>query len=220
MERLSPRTFDTRILARRPLSAKAFELTLARPEGFRFAAGQRIALRMDGLERDYSLASAPADPELRLCIRSVAGGAVSGGLERAAVGMPLSFEGPHGYFTFAPSTRPAIFAATGTGIAPFRSMAAAGAGDYILLHGVDAPEELYYAELLRARAAAYVPCIPRPGAAAPELFAGRVTDYIAERLAPGVYDFYACGRRDMVRDVTLLVDERFPGARVFSETFY
>jgi ferredoxin-NADP reductase len=220
MARLSPNAFATRIVGRRPLCPRAFELSLARPEGFRFAAGQRIALRLDGLERDYSLASAPADPELRLCIRSVAGGAVSGGLEHAAVGTPLSIEGPHGYFTFAPSERPAVFAATGTGVAPFRSMAADGAGGYILLHGVDAPEDLYYADLLRTRAAAYVPCIPRPGAAAPELFAGRVTDYIAERLAPGVYDFYACGRRDMVRDVTLLVDERFPGARVFSETFY
>jgi hypothetical protein len=65
-----------------------------------------------------------------------------------------------------------------------------------------------------------VPCIPRPGAAAPELFAGRVTDYIAARLAPGAYDFYACGRRDMVRDVTLLADDRFPGSHVFAETFY
>ena len=74
MERLKPETFATRILARRPLSARAFELALAKPAGFRFAAGQRIALRMGGRERDYSLASAPAEPELRLCVRSVAGG--------------------------------------------------------------------------------------------------------------------------------------------------
>jgi benzoate/toluate 1,2-dioxygenase reductase component len=220
MERLTPRTFATRILARRPLSAKAFELVLARPEGFRFAAGQRIGLRLDDAERDYSLASAPADPEIRLCIRGVAGGAVSPQLEHAPIGTPLSFEGPHGYFAFAPSARPPVFVATGTGVAPFRAMAAAGAGGYILLHGVDAPEELYYAELLRARAAAYVPCIPHAGTTAPGVFAGRVTDYLAGRLAPGAFDFYACGRRDMVRDVTLLADERFPGSLLLSETFY
>jgi hypothetical protein len=76
--------------------------------------------------------------------------------------------------------------------------------------------------MLRARATAYVPCIPHPGTtdAAPGVFAGRVTDYLAGRLAPGAFDFYACGRRDMVRDVTLLADERFPGSFVFSETFY
>jgi ferredoxin-NADP reductase len=222
MERLKPGTFATRILARRPLSARAFELVLAKPEGFRFAAGQRIALRLGALERDYSLASAPAEPEIRLCIRSVAGGTVSGGLERAPIGTALSFRGPDGYFTFTPSARTAIFVATGSGVAPFRSMAAAGAGGYILLHGVDAAEDLYYAEMLRARATAYVPCIPHPGDTdvAPGLFAGRVTDYLAGRLAPGAFDFYACGRRDMVRDVTLLADERFPGSLVFSETFY
>jgi hypothetical protein len=34
------------------------------------------------------------------------------------------------------------------------------------------------------------------------------------------YDFYLCGRGDMVRDVTLIVDELFSGSLLYTETFY
>jgi NAD(P)H-flavin reductase len=100
-------------------------------------------------------------------------------------------------------------------------MAAAGTAGFVLLHGVDAPADLYYAEMLRSAAATYAPCVSGPDAAhVAGGFAGRVTDYLRQRLPPGAYDFYACGRRDMVRDVTLLADERFPDSLVFAETFY
>jgi len=33
-------------------------------------------------------------------------------------------------------------------------------------------------------------------------------------------DFYLCGRQDMIRDVTLLIDEEFQGSLVYSEVFY
>jgi benzoate/toluate 1,2-dioxygenase reductase subunit len=44
--------------------------------------------------------------------------------------------------------------------------------------------------------------------------------FLEKNLIPGRYDFYLCGRREMIRDVTFLVDEKFPGALVFTETFY
>jgi benzoate/toluate 1,2-dioxygenase reductase component len=47
-----------------------------------------------------------------------------------------------------------------------------------------------------------------------------VTDWVRTRLAPGSYDFYLCGRREMVRDVTGLVDESYTGSRVYSEVFH
>ncbi len=221
MEAVTPALLQSRIVAREPLSPRAFELRLTRPAGFGYAAGQRITVMVDGAERDYSLASAPHEPELRLCIRAVEGGEISGRLEHLPPGSALTFHGPHGYFTFKPSGRTPVFVATGSGVAPFRAMASAGTAGFVLLHGVDAPADLYYAEMLRAAAATYVPCVSGPEAAhVPGGFAGRVTDYLRLRLPPGAYDFYACGRRDMVRDVTLLADERFPDSLVFAETFY
>ena len=102
-------------------------------------------------------------------------------------------------------------------------MARSGVRDFLLLHGVRAAEDLYYEDLFRAAAGEVVPCLtgqgsgqgPRPGA-----FPGRVTAYLEECLTQGAYDFYLCGREEMIRDVTLLVDEAFPGSRVYAEIFF
>jgi NAD(P)H-flavin reductase len=112
--------------------------------------------------------------------------------------------------------------ATGTGIAPFVSMARAGVSGFILLHGVRVQSELYYAKLFELAAKGYIPCLSGNGgtSSVENQFSGRVTDYLKRHLPPDDYDFYLCGRNDMIRDVTLLVDDCFPGSRVYSEIFY
>jgi NAD(P)H-flavin reductase len=147
-------------------------------------------------------------------------GGVSAQLARAGSGTPMTFTGPHGYFTFKTSTRPAVFVATGTGIAPFCAMAGSGVRGFTLLHGVKTTAGLYYREFILTRAAAYVACLSADRTSGPAQFSGRVTDYIRSRLPQRAYDFYLCGRQDMIRDVTLLVDERFDGSFVYSEIFY
>ncbi len=212
--------FRARITARRHLSSNAFELSLDSPPGFRFTPGQRVRISLGGAERDYSIASAPGEGVIRLCIRRVEKGRISARLAETPVGATLSFSGPHGYFTFRASPRPAVFVATGTGVAPFCAMAACGVSGFVLLHGVGRVEELFYRDLLRAKAAAYVPCVSDERASAPGRFEGRVTGYLSERLPAGAYDFYLCGRQEMIRDATLLADEKFPRSLVFTEIFY
>lgn len=216
----APGTFSSPITANRPLSAAVIEITLVKPPDFDFRAGQRLRLEHAGMQRDYSMVSAPAERELRLCIRRVAGGRLSPHLAQAAAGTCLTFTGPHGYFTFKASPRPPVFVATGTGIAPFGAMAAAGLSGFILLHGVAQAEDLYYRELVQPRAALYVPCISGTRPASVAHHAGRVTGYIESHLPRRACDFYLCGRQEMIRDVTLLVDEQFPGSLVYSEIFY
>jgi NAD(P)H-flavin reductase len=205
---------------KRWLSAKTFELVLSRPPSFEFRPGQRIRFIHQNLERDYSLVSAPGQPTLGLCVRLVEGGMFSPLLHAAAIGSRFNFTGPHGYFYFQPSQRPAIFVATGTGIAPFCAMARAGVTGFTLLHGVSSPEDLYYKELFRSTAKLYVPCLPDITEAPVNSFKGRVSGYLANHLPPGPYDFYLCGRRDMIRDVILLVDAQFQGSLVYTEIFY
>lgn len=212
--------FTTRIISRRALSPKVFELSISKPAAFDFIAGQRICLKLGGAERDYSIVSAPDEPDIRLCIRNVSDGLLSPQLAQVPAGKALTFTGPHGYFTFKASSRPAVFVATGTGIAPFCSMARSGVRGFTLLHGVGAPEDLYYRALLLTHAASYRACLSESRPAAAEHFAGRVTDYIATHLPRQACDFYLCGRQDMIRDVTLLVDEGFPGSLAYSEPFY
>ena len=217
---LRPGPFTARILGRRWLSPTAFELRLERPAGFDFQPGQRVRLGKGPNEREYSIAAAPGDPEIVLCIRRVTGGGVSGWLSTAGIGTELCGSGPHGYFTFKPSPRPAIFVATGTGVAPFVSMARAGTKGFTLFHGVKRAEDLFYRNLLSASAQRYIACLSEDAPADPDVLAGRVTRHIERQVPPGACDFYLCGRGDMIRDVTWLIDDRFAGSRVFSEIFF
>jgi ferredoxin-NADP reductase len=206
-------------MRRQWLSAKTFELFLPKPKGFEHVAGQRLVIQMDGIEREYSIASAPAEPELRLCIRRVENGRLSVLLASCAIGSSLQISGATGYFVYQSSARQAVFVGTGAGIAPFHAMAVSGISGFILLHGVRKTAELLYRERMAAAAARYVACISGGHPMGKGCFRGRVTAYLQSQLGPGDYDFYLCGNGQMIRDVTLLIDERFAGSRVFSERF-
>lgn len=212
--------YSTELLDRRWLSKKTIELKLAKPPLFTFNPGQRICLIHKSVERDYSLVSAPADTDLILCIRKVHKGILSSQLSEIALGTRLRFTGPHGYFTFKPSPRPAIFVATGTGLAPFCSMVRSGITDIALLHGVSLAADLYYADFIQPAVKHYIPCLSKPNGSPEDCFNGRVTDYLQKNLPPGKYDFYLCGSRDMIHDVTVLVDERFEGSLIYTEIYY
>jgi len=208
------------IKQRQWLGPKTFELTIQRPSGFNFFPGQRLRIIHAAGERDYSLASGSDAHELNLCIRLVEQGRVSGFLSTCDIPTEIPIKGPSGYFTFKPSSRQAIFVATGTGIAPFCSMARSGISGFFLLHGVPHPAERYYRDLVQPAAKIYVACISNAGQTSKTLFAGRVTDYLAQHIPTGAYDFYLCGSRAMIRDVTRLVDCRFPNSLVYTEMFY
>ena len=211
-------TYRVRLLRRARLSESVFEIELERPAGFRFSAGQRVSILANRARRDYSLAGAPSAAGLTLIVRRIEGGAVSPLLGECAPGTPLELTGPHGLFTFTPSELPAVFVATGVGIAPLLSFVRSGARGFTLLHGVRARDELLYREELRAASGLYVPCLSREEA--PGCHHGRVTDWSREHLRPGAFDFFLCGSRQMTRDMIVLVDERFPGSRVHTEIFF
>jgi ferredoxin-NADP reductase len=152
--------YSTSIQSSRELSQGAFELELDRPPSFRFAPGQSIRLLHGATSRDYSLASAGESTSLALCIRKIQSGTLSTFLASAARGTTLKFTGPHGYFVFRPSARPAVFVATGTGIAPFASMARSGTAGFTLLHGVRTAEDLYYQDSSVKRQPRMFPAFP------------------------------------------------------------
>jgi len=217
---MTPAGFSVPLIHRQRLTEKVVELHFPRPAKFDFVPGQRIRLYHDGLERDYSLASAPEDPELRLVVRVFPRGRVSARLSTLKIGKPISFYGPMGYFVYRPSQRTPVFVATGTGVAPFLSMCRAGVRGFICLHGAKNRADLLYAAQLEKQADRYVPCLS--GGADPDGrgFAGRVTAFLGGSLAEGAYDFYLCGHQAMIRDVFAIIDERFEQAHVHSEVFY
>ena len=219
-----PGRYEARVRERIQLSADAFELSLERPAGFSFLPGQGIKLSIDeGLEREYSLIGKLDDDHLSICFNVVTNGALSPLLARLEAGARVSFSGPHGYFTFQYKGGHPVFVATGMGIAPFVAMVRAGTKGFTLLHGASTVDGLYYRKTVQPAASKYVACITRESGMRgedPWRYSGRVSDFLRKILAAGIYDFYASGAREMVRDVVSIVDERFPGSRVFFEIFF
>jgi ferredoxin-NADP reductase len=123
----------TRIIDESPI-VKRFFFSIPHLEGFAFAAGQFIALNIpadpEKIRRYYSIASAPSDPKqsndytFELCISFKPGGAGSALLwEQVREGSQIEVDGPYGKFLLGqPINNELCFIATGTGIAPLRSM--------------------------------------------------------------------------------------------------
>ncbi len=222
-DKISAKTYTTEILDRSWISKTAFEIELARPFFFDFIPGQCICFIHDDIERYYSLISTPDNPTLRLCVHYVKQGIFSPLLSEAKMGTRFTIKGPRGYFTFRASARPPVFVACGTGIAPFLSIGRSGVTGFTLLHEVKEPKELYYESFFRSSAKRYVPCLTEDITGTrvpPNAFFGEAAEYLAKHLAPLGYDFYLCGEREMIRDVTLCVDEDFPESFVYQEVYY
>jgi ferredoxin-NADP reductase len=123
-------TLTARLIRSVPLSeqTKHLEFEMLRTPRFGFVAGQWLSLKAnkpDGEEitRAYSLASPPADDNrFALCLNRVQDGFMSNFLCDLKEGAEIGCQGPFGDFILRPPLRDTLFIATGTGIAPFRSM--------------------------------------------------------------------------------------------------
>lgn len=210
------------LVAKRWLTPDTLELRFERPPDFAFLPGQKIRFLQEGFTRDYTLVNGPQAAGLAICVRLVVAGRFSPQLAAAETGAVFAAEGPFGYFTLQPAgRRRVVWIAGGTGIAPFVAYALAGEQAELLLHGVRHPAELYYRELFNGRVSRYLGCISRGFENSDrELFNGRVTCYLEKHFAPAAYDFYLCGRGEMITEVMRIIDRRFEDSRVFSETFY
>ena len=223
MERVGGRPrFSASLVDRHLLAPGILELRLTRPEGVTFIPGQFLRFVMDGYERDYTMVSTPDAKTIDFCIAMVDGGRFSSDIQNADIGAIFNLTGPHGHFVFQGPANPAVFVATGTGVAPFVAFCRSGVDAGLLLHGVGTPDRLIYRDILQSALPGYVPCISRPFEKMDRpdnAFAGRVTRYLEQQLTPGIYDFYLCGRGAMIRDVTALIDEHFGDSRLFIETY-
>jgi ferredoxin-NADP reductase len=123
-------TFTARLGRSTSLSefTKHLEFEIKAVPRFGFVAGQWLsfkATKPDGEEitRAYSIASPPSeDNRFALCLNRVQDGFTSNYLCDMKEGDEIACSGPFGDFILRPPMRDTIFIATGTGIAPFRSM--------------------------------------------------------------------------------------------------
>lgn len=123
-------TFTAHLIRTQALSAltKHLEFEVKGMPRLGFVAGQWLSLKTnkpDGEEitRAYSIASPPnGDNRFALCLNRVQDGFMSNFLCDLKEGAEIGCQGPFGDFILRPPLRDTIFIATGTGIAPFRSM--------------------------------------------------------------------------------------------------
>jgi ferredoxin-NADP reductase len=122
-------TFTARLRSSRPLNdyTRHLDFDVQHTDHFRFVPGQWLSIqhnKPDGEEitRAYSIASPPRGNQFALCLNRVQDGYMSNYLCSMREGEEISFQGPFGDFILHPPMRDTIFIATGTGIAPFRSM--------------------------------------------------------------------------------------------------
>jgi len=212
----------TSILGRKWLDEETFELICTRPEGFEFIAGQHVTMHHQEDEREYTILSPPSADSLHFLIKRINHGRLSSVLAALEPGTDLTISRAKGYLIYRQTDRPIFFVGTGVGIAPFVSMAAAGVRNFTLLHGAREVPGLFYRQDLVIAADRYIPCISgqiKPETNVLDLHRGYVTDYVDRYIKPGAYDFYLCGSRAMIHDMTHLLDRHYPETRIYSEAF-
>lgn len=115
---------------RQLIAAATMALTLVKPDGFDFRAGQYVELVLssfhsrdrEGNSRTFSLASAPYGRDLQIAMR-MNGTGYKRFLADAPPGTTVELRGPAGEFQLDENgSRPAVLLAGGIGIAPFLSM--------------------------------------------------------------------------------------------------
>lgn len=192
------------------LSETSIAFTLETPAGLTFLPGQYVSLRLPSTDerRSYSFSSAPGDTKLSFLVRDIPRGRMSTWLrEGAEPGTPMEFTGPSGSFYLRDVTRPLLFLAGGTGLAPFLSMlgrlAAAGAAHPVhLVYGVTNDADLVCLAELEGFAAripgfTFSTCVAAEGSAHPRR--GYVTAHVEPaHLHGGDVDVYLCGPPPMV----------------------
>jgi ferredoxin-NADP reductase len=214
------RTFTARLIRSVSLSGqtKHLEFRMQAVPRFDFVAGQWLSFKhrhLDGREitRAYSIASPPTEGNgFALCLNRVANGFMSNVLCQLREGEELCCQGPFGDFILRSPLRDTVFIATGTGIAPFRSMlhwlfekeSRHQGRQFWLVFGSRSEIDIYYHQEFLHLAAGhanfhYLPTLSR-GSTEWTGLRGYVQDQVAGTLAGRTHiDAYICGLDKMIK---------------------
>jgi ferredoxin/flavodoxin---NADP+ reductase len=187
-----------------------------------FIAGQHLTLGLpgDNQVREYSIYSSENEPYLEVLVKKVDNGMVSKRLHKLKQGDLLNVDGPFGFFTIDEEKRKTgkfLFVATGTGIAPFHSLAGTYPGlNYKILHGVKHVEEAYEKSFYPS--GRHVLCTSRDPKGD---FNGRVTEYLQKnKIDPETY-VYLCGNCDMIYEVyDMLTSQGHSSDKIKTEVYF
>ncbi len=232
---------QVKVLQRRDITPDLWLIWIEKPDGYSFKAGQYCTIGHDGIERAYSIVSAPHEESLELFVELVPppDGQLTPKLWELGTGDSVSIRPrAKGLFTFKPALPNQLLVATVTGVVPYISFIR----DYLhrgqqghrfyLLHGASYVNEFTYDDELEELAGkhkdvvTYVPTVSRPDEEPNKDWtgeAGRVNNiverYVSEYgLTPEDTLVYACGHPGMIEDVKERVVPK--GFKVEEERFW
>lgn len=205
---------------------REIDFALVDPPAITFKAGQFISFEIlpEGASRPvvrpYSIASPPSSSNvLTVVLNLIPYGPGSTYLFSLRKGDDVQFKGPAGNFYLREDlTRDVLFVATGTGIAPIRSMLfdlfdRGYSRSAVLYWGLRSQRDLYYQDQLEVLARnhsnfTFVMILSRPEEGW-KGETGRVTKVVEERIT-SVKNLavYLCGNSGMIKDVTEIINKK------------
>lgn len=212
--------FECKVVDNIAIAEGVHYLSFERP--FEFESGEVISLTTDFTitPRLYSIASGTNEPTLSILFDVKPDGLLTNKLRTLAKGDTVNISKPYG--SFKGTTEPAIWIATGSGVAPFISMAKSGfAGRKMLIQGARNLEGFYFHQLFEDLPAfTYIRCCSQQSKEG--IYAGRLTAYLKDATdLPIEEKYYLCGNPLMVNEVReLLIEKGVPYDNILSEIFF
>ncbi len=244
-------TYTTHLIFKTLLTADVMLLKfgLDEPAEIVFIPGQYLILFVpqpagDPARRLFSIASSPREKNsFELLAKIIPGGVASEFFVKLQPDEKVMFQGPAGRFFLQDDLNSKIFLATGTGLAPIRSIlhsfVGVGSSDpnhdtplpYVLFWGLPAFKDVYFLEELKNLAQknptfSFTICLSReqsldaiPEADRKYFSLGRITTPLTSKPWQSG-DYYLCGNRDIVESLkTYLTEQGVEKPHLFFEKF-
>jgi len=219
-----PKLLEAKVTNRIDVTEDLLIMWITKPDGYTFKPGQYCTIGIDGLERAYSIVSAPHESELELFVELVhpPDGMLTPEIWKLKEGDIVSIRPrAKGIFTFKPKYQKHLFVATVTGVVPYISILRdylhynqTGHQFYLLFGASYQSEFTYKDEIVKISQShsdliKFVPTVSRPQEAANSSWKGeigRVNEIVGKYIEQYNLDventlIYACGHPGMIEDV-------------------
>lgn len=186
-----------------------------------FLPGQTVKIGLDDSEppRIYSICSGNQDDKLKVLYNIKEDGSLTPQLAHLQPGDTIDLSEPGG--TFIGTHDPALWIATGTGIAPFYSMLRSGMGENkVLVHGARFANQFYFSrDWKNALAENYHRCCS--GEDSEGAHRGRVQGVLQSIEVSNGWKVYICGQAQMCVEVRdLLIARGVPFGNIVVEIYF
>ena len=219
-----PKLLESKVTKRIDVTEDLLIIWITKPDEYSFKPGQYCTIGIDGLERAYSIVSAPHENELELFVELVPppDGMLTPEIWKLKEGDTVSIRPrAKGIFTFKPKYNKHLFVATVTGVVPYISILRdylyhnQTGHDFYLLFGASYQTEFTYKDEIdeisknHSEFIKFVPTGSRPKEAANSSWegeTGRVNEIVGKYIENFELDaentlIYACGHPGMIEDV-------------------